>query len=185
VTFCIQGLVPNKTELEIMYKPFRNLFASYNGYSGSGSGIGRDGLQDATDPPTKISFTDIERKAVIAAHRNKAACNPVLRAQSNATIHYFSRINVTLVECLDDYLSCSLRYNGHFIPELTCTSKCNILPVNTTCQLNDGPIDVCDPFSGAVQLPGSAVMGVHTNLTVNTINDFDYSAKVVLCLQLP
>ena len=39
-----------------------------------------------------------------------------------------------------------------------------------------------DPFSGAVQFQGSAVMGVHTNLTVNTTSGFDYSAKVCIII---
>jgi hypothetical protein len=55
-------------------------------------------------------FDAIELEAVIAAHRNKDICNPVLRAQSSATLSYYNRINENLVECLS-YFSCSVIMN--------------------------------------------------------------------------
>jgi hypothetical protein len=195
-----RGLVPNSTEqneLKIMYTPFLNLSSAYYDlYSygiGSGAGINGSGIGDEVDirpdpanPSSRTSFTKDERNAVIAAHKNTAVCNPFLRAQSNTTLDYFSRVNAILVECLGDYLSCSLRDVGHFIAELTCSSRCAILPGNTTCQINDGSKKLCDPFTGAVEFSLSVIQAdltVHDDLTVNTTNIYNHSTKVVLRLQ--
>jgi hypothetical protein len=163
-----RGLVPNKTEeveLEIMYKPFMNM-PTYD--------------EDTTASERSMP---VERQAVIAAHRNKDVCNPLLRAQSNTTLVYFSRINTTLVLCLGNYLSCSLRYTGDSYANLTCTSSCTLfMPGNTTCQVNQQPKQLCDPFSGPVQLLASIE---YADLTVTTFNTVNHEAKVVLRLKLP
>jgi hypothetical protein len=198
-----RGLVPNsmeQNELKIMYTPFLSLSSayydlySYGIASGGGSGgingngsVDEGGIRpDPANPSSRTSFTKDERNAVIAAHKNTAVCNPFLRAQSNTTLDYFSRVNAILVECLGDYLSCSLRDVGHFIAELTCSSRCAILPGNTTCQINDGSKKLCDPFTGAVEFSLSVIQAdltVHDDLTVNTTNIYNHSTKVVLRLQ--
>jgi hypothetical protein len=175
-----RGLVPNKTEeveLEIMYKPFMNMPTYDEDTTASERSMPEFPSEDTS------SFTEVERQAVIAAHRNKDVCNPLLRAQSNTTLVYFSRINTTLVLCLGNYLSCSLRYTGDSYANLTCTSSCTLfMPGNTTCQVNQQPKQLCDPFSGPVQLLASIE---YADLTVTTFNTVNHEAKVVLRLKLP
>ena len=39
-----------------------------------------------------FNYSIAEEDAVITAHLNEYACNPVLRGQANATLHYFSQL---------------------------------------------------------------------------------------------
>lgn len=187
-----RGLVPNETEqteLKIMYAPFLSMSHHDEDthrriIEQAYSGDGRDTTSQSRDPITESpSFTEIERRTVIHAHKNRDVCNPVIRAQSSATLQYYTGINTTLVMCLGNYLSCSLRYTGDSYANLTCTSSCILfLPGNTTCQVNQQPKQLCDPFSGPVQFLAS---NEYADLTVTTYNTVNHEAKVVLHLQLP
>ena len=39
-----------------------------------------------------FNYSIAEEDAVITAHLNEYACNPVLRGQADATLHYFSQL---------------------------------------------------------------------------------------------
>ena len=46
-----------------------------------------------------FNYSIAEEDAVITAHLNEYACNPVLRGQANATLHYFSQLVLLFALC--------------------------------------------------------------------------------------
>ena len=61
-----------------------------------------------------------EEDAVITAHLNEYACNPVLRGQANTTLHYFSQLVLCLfVLCTNVYTNIlshnNIEYMSHHL----------------------------------------------------------------------
>ena len=50
-----------------------------------------------------FNYSIAEEDAVITAHLNEYACNPVLRGQADATLHYFSQLVLLFVLCTNVY----------------------------------------------------------------------------------
>jgi hypothetical protein len=120
-------------------------------------------------------LTEMDREAVFTALRNAEACNPVLRAQSRATLEFYNSIDTDFVDGLRTFnISCSL--NGD---ALSCTSDGGVtLPGRTMCVVDSEPSFQCEPFSGEFTL----IVSPTTSVTVTARNCLGQTAQAVLFL---
>lgn len=123
---------------------------------------------------------ETDREAILAALRNVEACNPVLRAQSRATLSFFRRINATFVDELTTFnMSCSLSNNN---TQLMCDSDSVTLPGRTMCRVDNFMPSPCDPFviEGVTLSPVPS-----TSVNVTAVNCLGQRAEVILQVPVP
>jgi hypothetical protein len=124
---------------------------------------------DSYDLEDIFNFGDDDRDAVLAALRSKASCNPVLKAQSRATLTYYNDMDPNFVDSLKTFnIFCS---STGFT--LSCESlENNIVVGRTLCQFDDQPPISCDPFTRHFE-----INRLCNRVTVSALNCVGQTAK--------
>ncbi|CAI8036334.1 hypothetical protein GBAR_LOCUS20360 [Geodia barretti] len=175
-----RGLLPNEEEQQELVAMTTTLLDSVpesddrNPFDPDQEPGDLNGIPGIRNRRQSTELTDMDVESVLAALRSEQACNPVLRAQSRATLTYYNSIDEDFVNQLRVFnITCTLTPDNTM---LSCSRQSATLPGRTMCRIDDLGQFGCEPFGGPIGLsppPNSTV-------TVSAINCLGQRAMEVL-----